>query len=193
MRFICGSLLHVLKVTGHRSGSRQFMFHEISRWCGPCPDFREQGGGRLPSYSAVHPRMVQGEHSVSLLVKHQQEVAGHTQPQGPGCCWCQLQPSGSSWHGFAPSPRHLASRLSRSFYSWGPARGLQPGWGDLEKSQAAVRAAGRARRHIQHQPQELLELSSSSRVPKGFSERCHWVRMAALAPLHLPRPTSRYW
>lgn len=79
------------------------------------------------------------------------------------------------------------------FYNWEPAWELQPIRGYLEKRKPTMRAAGRARRHLQHQPEELSEESSTTRVLKGFSVRCHWVRMASLAPLHLPRPTSRYW
>lgn len=59
------------------------------------------------------------------------------------------------------------------FYRWGLARGLQPGQRYLERRKPAVRATGSARRHIQHQPSELLEETSTTRVLKGFSVLCH--------------------
>jgi len=80
---------------------------------------------------------------------------------------------GSAGAGPAPTPP-TASTVHQvspgSFYNWRPARGLQPFHGCLERRKPATRAAGRARRHIQHQPSEE---SSSTRVLKGFSVRCH--------------------
>lgn len=146
-----------------------------------------------PEWCRVNTRVTFGGTSANVWMDKQMDTR---QPQGPGSCWCQPSPlaapgtGGTALH----CPQITQQHRSPGFpYSWGRAQGLQPGWGYLEKRKAAVRAAGRARRHIQHRPEELLELSPSTRVLRGCSVRCHWVRMAALAPLHLPLPTSRYW
>lgn len=110
------------------------MFHKISRWCGSCQNFREQGGGRLASCSAVQPRMVQGEHSCHLWWNISKcldgQTDGHQTAPRSRLLLVPAQPSGSTWHrwhSFALSPDHPAASLSRFPLQLGTRPGA-PAW-----------------------------------------------------------------